>query len=176
MLALANPDVILTAPSRTRKFLASVAPALLKTLAATGEPDNALRRFSGIAGSLGAKAVFYQMLNENAWLLKMTVDLAAWSEYLTGILVANPGLFDELVDALQIAKSKSMRDMADELAQITRGGDIADTLRAYRAGELLRIGVRDLIHSATLEQTQGELSDLAEAILRTQVQHCLKLH
>jgi len=176
LLALASPDVILTAPSRTRKFFASVAPALLKALAATGEPDEALRRFSRVAGSLGARAIFYQMLNENAWLLKMTVDLAAWSEYLTGILVANPGLFDELVDALQTATLKTMRGMLDELAQIARGGDIADTLRAYRAGELLRIGVRDLIHSAALEQTQSELSDLAEAILRTQLQHSVRLH
>jgi glutamate-ammonia-ligase adenylyltransferase len=167
---------MLSAPARARKFFASVAPALLKALAATGEPDEALRRFSRIAGSLGAKAVFYQMLNENSWLLKMTVDLAAWSEFLTGILVANPGLFDELVDALQTARSKTMRQMVEELAQITTGGDIADTLRAYRAGEMLRIGVRDLIHSASLEQTQGELSDLAEAILRAQLQDSLKQH
>lgn len=174
LMELGQPNLILTAPSRTRRFFASVAPALLKALAATGEPDEALRRFSRIAGSLGAKAVFYQMLNENAWLLKMTADLAAWSEFLTGILVANPGLFDELVDALQTAKSKTMREMLEELAQIAQGGDIADTLRAYRAGELLRIGVRDLIHSAGLEQTQGELSDLAETILRAQLQHSLK--
>jgi len=72
----------------------------------------------------------------------MTADLAAWSEYLTGILVANPGLFDELVDALQTGQSKTALEMSAELARIAAGGDIADTLRAYRAGELLRIGVR----------------------------------
>ena len=197
LVELAQPDQILSTESRTRKFFASVAPPLVKALAATGEPDEALRRFSGLAGSLGARSVFYQMLNENAWLLKMTVDLAAWSEFLTGILVANPGLFDELVDALQTARSKTLRQMLDEMAQLVprgtgvppvdtgkmpvplsadsaTGGDIADTLRAYRAGEMLRIGVRDLIHSASLEHTQGELSDLAEVVLRTQLQYCLK--
>jgi len=167
---------VLTAPSRTRKFFASVAPRLLKALAATGEPEDALRRFSRIAGSLGAKAVFYQMLNENPWLLKMTAELAAWSDYLTDILVANPGLFDSLVNALQIGQSKTAAEMAAELSLITGGGDIADTLRAYRAGELLRIGVRDLIHSSSLVQTQGELSDLAEAILRVQLDDVLKAH
>ena len=176
LVDLSRERLILTAPSRTRKFFASIAPQMLKALAATGEPEDALRRFSRIAGSLGAKAVFYQMLNENPWLLKMTADLAAWSEYLTDILVANPGLFDELVDALQTGQSKTAREMAAELAQIAAGGDIADTLRAYRAGELLRIGVRDLIHSASLEQTQGELTDLAEAILRTQLEHSLRAH
>ncbi|MGD0093350.1 MAG: bifunctional [glutamate--ammonia ligase]-adenylyl-L-tyrosine phosphorylase/[glutamate--ammonia-ligase] adenylyltransferase, partial [Planctomycetota bacterium] len=174
LLELAHPNQIFSTASRTRKFFASVAPALAKALAATGEPDAALRRFSRLAGSLGAKAVFYQMLNENSWLLKMTVDLAAWSEFLTAILVANPGLFDELVDALQTARAKTLRQMLDEMAQLTGGGDIADTLRAYRAGETLRIGVRDLIHSASLEQTQGELSDLAEVVLGTQLQDCSK--
>ncbi|HYF50798.1 MAG TPA: bifunctional [glutamate--ammonia ligase]-adenylyl-L-tyrosine phosphorylase/[glutamate--ammonia-ligase] adenylyltransferase [Planctomycetota bacterium] len=166
LVDLGQERLILTSPSRTRKFFASIAPQLLKALGATGEPDDALRRFSRIAGSLGAKAVFYQMLNENPWLLKMTAELAAWSEYLTDILVANPGLFDELVDALQTGQSKSMKEMHGELTAIVHGGDISDTLRAYRAGELLRIGVRDLIHDASLEQTQHELSDLAEAILR----------
>jgi glutamate-ammonia-ligase adenylyltransferase len=174
LIELSREPLALMAPSRTRKFFASLAPALLKALVSTGEPDDALRRFSRIAGSLGAKAVFYQMLHENPWLLRMTVDLAAWSEYLTDILVANPGLFDELVDALRTEQSKSAADMSGELARITSGGDISDTLRAYRAGELLRIGVRDLLHSASLEQTQFELSDLAECILRVQVQHSIK--
>jgi len=176
MIELGQEKLLLSPPSRTRKFFASVAPQLLKALVATGQPDDALRRFSRIAGSLGAKAVFYQMLSENPWLLKMTADLAAWSEYLTGILVANPGLFDELVDALQTGQSKTMAEMSAELQKITHGPEIADTLRAYKAAELLRIGVRDLIHDASLEQTQAELSDLAEAILRTQVRHGCAAH
>ena len=174
LIELSREPLALMAPSRTRKFFASLAPALLKALVSTGEPDDALRRFSRIAGSLGAKAVFYQMLHDNPWLLRMTVDLAAWSECLTDILVANPGLFDELVDALRTEQSKSAANMAAELARITGGGDITDTLRAYRSGELLRIGVRDLLHSASLEQTQFELSDLAECLLRVQVQQATR--
>jgi len=169
LLALGRERVALTNPSRTRKFFASLAPVLLKALAATGEPEGALRRFARIVGSLGGKAVFFQALHENPWLLKMTAELAAWSEYLTEILVANPGLFDELVDALRTERSKPQEQMEAELFAIASGGDIGDTLRAYRAGELLRIGVRDLIHSAPLDQTQRELSDLAAAILRVQL-------
>ena len=165
---------MLTAPSRTRKMFAALAPKLLKALAATGEPEQSLGRFAGIAGSLGAKAFFYLTLNENPWLMQMTAELAAWSEFLTGILVANPGLFDELVDSLRTGQRKSERDMDGELKRIATGGDIADTLRAYRAGELLRIGVSDLIHSADLERTQEELSDLAGSILKTQLAQCLK--
>jgi glutamate-ammonia-ligase adenylyltransferase len=174
LVDLGRERLLLAAPSRTRKFFASVAPALLKALSSTGEPDAALRRFSRICGSLGGKSMFFQMLNENAWLLKMTADLAAWSEFLTSILVANPGLFDALVDSLQTGESKTAAEMTTELESIATAGDITDTLRAYRSGELLRIGVRDLIHDASLEQTQNELSDLAEAILRTQLKHTQK--
>jgi len=174
LLALGREHMALTSPSRTRKFFASLAPVLLHALAATGDPEGALRRCARIVDSLGGKAVFFQALHENPWLLKMIAELAAWSEYLTGILVANPGLFDELVDALRTERSKSQEQLEAELFTITRGGDIGDTLRAYRAGELLRIGVRDLIHSAPLERTQRELSDLAAAILRVQLDHQFK--
>jgi glutamate-ammonia-ligase adenylyltransferase len=174
VVALAQETSPLANPSRTRRYFASLAPALLKALAATGDPEAALRRFSRIAGSLGGKAIFYQSLHENSWLLRMTADLAAWSEYLTDVLVANPGLFDEVVEALRTGQAKSCAQMEAELAQLAVGGEIADTLRAYRAGELLRIGVRDLFHAAPLEQTQSELSDLAAALLRAQLAHTRK--
>lgn len=174
LLALSRERLALTSSSRTRKFFASLAPLLLKALAATGEPEAALKRFSTIASSLGGKAVLYQSLHENPWLLKMVCELAAWSEFLTGILVANPGLFDELVDALRTEQSKSQEQMERELAQLAQAGEIGDTLRAYRAGELLRVGVRDLIHSAPLERTQSELTALAEALLRAQLAGTLR--
>lgn len=174
LLSLAHERVALTSASRTRKFFASLAPLLLRSLAATGEPDAALKRFSRIASSLGGKAVLYQALHENPWLLKMISELASWSEYLTEILVANPGLFDEVIDALRTEQSKLQAQMEQEIAKIAQGGDVGDTLRAYRAGELLRIGVRDLIHSAPLEKTQAELTALAEALLRSQLGHTYK--
>lgn len=169
LLDLARDRALFTNPARTRRFFASLAPGLLKALVATGDPESALRRFSRIAGSLGGKATFYQSLNENPWLLRMTAELAAWSEYLTDILVANPGLFDELVDALRTGQRKDAARLEEELRAVADGGDIGDTLRAFRAGELLRIGVRDLFHQVPLEQTQGELSDLAAVILRAQL-------
>jgi len=169
LLDLARDKALFTNPARTRRFFASLAPPLLKALAATGDPGASLRRFSRIAGSLGGKAIFYQSLNENPWLLRMTAELAAWSEYLTDILVANPGLFDELVDSLRTGQSKDAERLEEELTAVAQGGDIGDTLRAFRAGELLRIGVRDLFHQVPLAQTQGELSDLAAAILRAQL-------
>ena len=176
LLELSRERLVLTAPSRTRKMFAALAPKLLKALAATGEPEQSLGRFAGIAGSLGAKALFFLTLNENPWLLQMTAELAAWSEFLTGILVANPGLFDELVDSLRTGQHKTEKDMDAELKRIASAGDISDTLRAFRAGELLRIGVSDLIHSADLEETQEELSDLAAAILKAQLADCRKEH
>jgi glutamate-ammonia-ligase adenylyltransferase len=171
---LGRDRLLPSAPAQVRRFFASAAPRILKALLETGEGEAALRRFARIAGSLGAKAVFFQMLHETPWLLKMTAQLAAWSEYLTEILVANPGLFDELVDALRTGQSKSAAEMDAEVTKLASGGDIADTLRAYRAGELLRIGVRDLLHSVELERTQSELSALAEALLRAQLAQTLR--
>jgi glutamate-ammonia-ligase adenylyltransferase len=171
LIELGRDRALMTNPARTRRFFASLAPLLLKALAATGDAEGALRRFSRVAGSLGGKAIFYQSLHENPWLLKMTAELAAWSEYLTDILVANPGLFDELVDALRTGQSKPLEQMSEEVRSLASGGDVGDTLRAYRAGEVLRIGVRDLFHQVPLEQTQCELTHLATVLLRAQLGH-----
>ncbi|MCZ7646435.1 MAG: bifunctional [glutamate--ammonia ligase]-adenylyl-L-tyrosine phosphorylase/[glutamate--ammonia-ligase] adenylyltransferase [Planctomycetota bacterium] len=174
LIGLGRERLALMNPSRTRKFFASLAPMLLKALAVTGDPEGALRRFSRLANSLGGKAVFYQSLHENPWLLRIACDLAAYSEFLTDVLAANPGLFDELVDALRIDECKDVARYEREVAEVVGGGEIADTLRAYRNGELLRIGVRDLMHAVELEQVQREISDLAVALLRAQLEHTLR--
>lgn len=176
LIKLRRERLVLANPSRTRKLFASVAPLLLKALAATGEPEGALNRFAGIAGSLGGHAVLYQSLHAHPWLLRMITELAAWSEYLTGILIANPGLFDELVDALRTERSKTLREMETELSRITTGGEVGATLRAYRSGELLRIGVRELMHSFSLRETMQELTDLAIALLRKQLDQTIKTY
>ena len=40
-----------------------------------------------------------------------------------------------------------------------------DVLRRVRRREMLRIGVRDLLHLATVEETTGSLSDLASVLI-----------
>ncbi len=56
--------------------------------------------------------------------------------------------------------------MRAELNTLLRGAVETDAiLKGYQAGELLRLGVRDLLHEAELEETMFEMSCLAEAFV-----------
>ena len=166
LMAIAHETSRVLESPRTRASLAQCAPALVEALRRTVDPDMALRQVERIVESIGANSVFYQTLAENRWLLEMVVDLSVSSEFLTDLLVRHPGMLDELVDSIQTGRAKDVGQMREELDRLLAGAvEIDAILKGYQAGELLRIGVRDLLHEADLAETFGELSDLAEVIL-----------
>src|SRR5262249_7025873 len=97
---LAQESVPFLSTPRCRHFLASIAPSLLRALAETPDPDMALVNLEKVTASLGAKAVLWELFSFNAPSLKLYVDLCAWSQFLSEILINNPGMVDELLDSL----------------------------------------------------------------------------
>jgi glutamate-ammonia-ligase adenylyltransferase len=163
---LAQEEVPFLSHRRCRHFLASIAPRLLRAVAATPDPDLALNNLERVTASLGAKAVLYELFSFNPPSLKLYVDLCAASPYLSGILVNNPGMIDELLDSLLLDQPRSEDELRTELGELLRGAsDPEPILRSFQDKELLRIGVRDLLGKDTVRQTTAALSDLADTVL-----------
>src|SRR5262249_31667972 len=97
---LAHETVPFLSTRRCRQFLASIAPRLLRALAETPDPDMALVNLEKVTASLGAKGVLWELFSFNPPSLKLYVDLCAWSQFLSEILINNPGMIDELLDSL----------------------------------------------------------------------------
>jgi glutamate-ammonia-ligase adenylyltransferase len=153
---------------RCRHFLASIAPGLLRALAETPDPDMALTNLEKVTATLGAKAVLWELFSFNAPSLKLYVDLCAWSQFLSEILIKNPGMIDELLDSLVLNQPRSASDLQRELTDLCKGAaDPEPILHSFRDKELLRIGVRDILGKDTIQGTTAALSDLAETILVT---------
>lgn len=159
---------------RTRECFANIAPSLLSKVSDAPDPDMALNNFERCTASVGAKAVFFQMLSENPQALEIFVDLCAWSQYLSDILIKSPGMLDQLIDSLVIGEHKDTKQMIGELASLLKastdkpalsGANVIRMLHEYKNQELLRIGVRDIVGKTTIQTTMDELSGLAEAIL-----------
>ncbi|MFL5241776.1 MAG: bifunctional [glutamate--ammonia ligase]-adenylyl-L-tyrosine phosphorylase/[glutamate--ammonia-ligase] adenylyltransferase [Gemmataceae bacterium] len=151
---------------RCRHFLASIAPHLLRSLAETPDPDMALVNLEKVTASLGAKAILWELFSFNPPSLKLYVDLCAWSEFLSGILINNPGMIDELLDSLVLNQPKTAVELREELANLCRGATELDTiLHSFQDAELLRIGVRDILAKDDIRATTTALSDLAETLL-----------
>lgn len=154
---------------RCRHFLASIAPALLRAIAETPDPDMALLNLEKVTSSLGAKTVLWELFSFNPPSLKLYVDLCAWSQFLSEILINNPGMIDELLDSLVLNQPRSRVELASELIELCSGAtDLEPILHSFQDKELLRIGVRDILGKDTIQETTAALSDLAETIL-TQV-------
>ena len=163
---LAQESVPFLSHRRCRHFLASIAPQLLRALAATPDPDGALNSFEQVTASLGAKAVLYELFSFNPASLKLYVDLCAYSPYLSAILIRNAGMEDQLLDSLMLDQPRRAGELAVELGELLRGASDPDPiLRSFQDDEFLRIGVRDLLGKAEIRETTAALSAVADTIL-----------
>jgi glutamate-ammonia-ligase adenylyltransferase len=163
---LAQESVPFLSTRRCRQFLASIAPRLLRALADAPDPDMALTNLEKVTASLGAKAVLWELFSFNPPSLKLYVDLCAWSQFLSEILINNPGMIDELLDSLVLNQPRTAEELRQELAELCRGAaDPEPILHSFQDEELLRIGVRDILGKDSIQGTTAALSDLAETVL-----------
>jgi glutamate-ammonia-ligase adenylyltransferase len=163
---LAQESVPFLSTRRCRHFLASVAPGLLRAVADTPDPDLALLNLEKVTASLGAKTVLWELFSFNPPSLKLYVDLCAWSQFLSEVLINNPGMIDELLDSLVLNQPRTIEELRSELADLCRGADDPDLiLHSFQDKESLRIGVRDILGKDSTRLSTAALSDLAETIL-----------
>jgi glutamate-ammonia-ligase adenylyltransferase len=166
LLGLARESVPFLSDRRCRHFLASIASRLLKAVADTPDPDEALTQLERVSASLGAKAVLWELFSVNPATLRLYVDLCAGSPFLSGILINNPGMADELLDSLVLNAPRTADELRAELAELCRGASDPDPiLHSFQDKELLRIGVADLLGMAPVRDTTAALSDLADTVL-----------
>jgi [glutamine synthetase] adenylyltransferase / [glutamine synthetase]-adenylyl-L-tyrosine phosphorylase len=171
LIQLAREAVPFLSDRRCRHFLASIAPALLRAVAETPDPDEALTNLERVSVSLGAKAVLWELFSENPASLKLYVDLCSGSPFLSGILTNNPGMADELLDSLVLNRPRAADELAAELAELCRGAhDLEPILHSFQDKEVLRLGVADLLGMADIRQTTLGLSDVADTLLNQAVE------
>ena len=121
LLQLARESVPFLSTRRCRHFLASIAAQLLRAVAETPDPDMALVNLEKVTASLGAKSVLWELFSFNPPTLKLYVDLCAWSQFLSEILINNPGMIDELLDTLVLNQPRTAAELGEELIELCRG-------------------------------------------------------
>jgi [glutamine synthetase] adenylyltransferase / [glutamine synthetase]-adenylyl-L-tyrosine phosphorylase len=169
LMALAREDSPFLSHARCRHFLAAIAPMLLQAVGRTADPDMTLTNLEKVSASLGAKAILWELFNFNPPSLRLYVDLCATSQFLSQILISNPGMIDDLMDSLVVDRPLPGAAIKAELAELTRGAeDLAPILWSFRNKEWVRIGTRDILGREPIRQVTRELADVAEAIV-TQV-------
>jgi glutamate-ammonia-ligase adenylyltransferase len=169
LMALAREDFAFLSQARCRHFLAAIATRLLESVGRTPDPDMTLTNLEKVSASLGAKAVLWELFNFNPPSLRLYVELCATSQFLSEILINNPGMIDDLVDSLVVDRPLPGPAIKADLAELCKGAeDLAPILWSFRNKEWVRIGTRDILGREPIREVTRELADVAEAIV-TQV-------
>lgn len=166
LMALAEEKIRFLSTRRCRHFLASIAPQLLQAIAATPDPDSTLVNLGQVSDSLGGKGVLWELFSFNPPTLKLYVELCAYSGYLSGILITNPGMSDSLMDSLVLDKLPTRETLERTLAELCWAAeDLEPILHSFKNDQQLCVGVRDLLGKEDVSATTGALSDIAETCL-----------
>jgi glutamate-ammonia-ligase adenylyltransferase len=166
LMSLAEEKIRFLSTRRCRHFLASIAPELLRTIAATPDPDSTLVNLDQVGASLGGKGVLWELFSFNPPSLSLYVQLCAFSPYLCSILTSNPGMIDGLMDSLVLDRLPGRELLRQTLADLCRSAeDLDPILHSFKNDQQLRVGVRDVLGKETIQATTGALSDIAEACL-----------
>ena len=176
LMDLAREPTQFLSDRRCKHFLASVAPALLMELSQTPDPDGSLVTLATVSDCLGAKGVLWELFSFNPPTLSLYVRLCASSDYLVGILKSNPGMIDELVDALQLGGLPSYRWLESTMEELIKGAeDLVPIIHSFKNTQHMRVGIRDILGRDDVRETHKTLSDIAEVCLRTAAQHQYQL-
>ena len=130
------------------------------------DPDMALTNLEKVSASLGAKAILWELFSFNPPTLRLFVELCATSQFLSEILITNPGMIDDLMDSLVVDRAQPASAIRSELGELCRGAeDLAPILLSFRNKEWVRIGTRDILGREPIRDATRELADVAEAIV-----------
>ncbi len=144
---------------------------LLGELASCPDPDTALLNLARFVEAKIAPARFLHSLFLARPISRLIVTIFSCSHYLTEILARNPGLLSWLIEADTIEGTKAHSAYRFELSsQIEPFRDPRrrlNSVKRYFRREMLRIGARDLMGLAPVEEVTAELSFLADAIIGT---------
>lgn len=153
-----------------RHLLRQIAPRLLAELKGVPDPDAVLVNLNRFIGKVGARASYYSMLARNPESIKLLASLFGSSPFLSGFLLRQPDLLDLMISGTDLSEGRSLEDLEEEIREILGPSpsfeDELIMLRRYRNGEILRIGLGDLLGLRKLPGVNMELTALAEGLLR----------
>jgi glutamate-ammonia-ligase adenylyltransferase len=144
---------------------------LLAEFASAADPDMALLNLTRFVEAKIAPARFLHSFFLERPIARLIVTIFSCSYFLTEILERNPGYLSWLVEERTLEGTKAHSTYLFELSrQIEPFRDSRrrlNSVKRYFRREMLRVGARDLMGLARVEEVTAELSFLADAIIET---------
>ena len=171
----ANLQATAGAPAE-RLLLAKILPDLLECVADSANPDQALTYFESFSLASSNKAYLFTYLFHSKQALEVLVKSLGGSTYMSEILIRDPHIFYWVTDPGILQKPRLKKavdeDLTRALTTLEEEGLQLNYLRSAKRKEMLRIGMRDLLRLASVEETLVALSELAEALISAAYRIC----
>ena len=149
---------------------------LINLILTAPSPDDALNNIERVVSQFSIKSI-------NAFIadmekLKNLITICGASNLLSNTILTNLIYAEQLLLEEGLYKKKDITLFLKELEMWAQNfsniSSAATALRLYKQREYLRIGARDVLCLASMQETTLELSDLASACLETAYRFCLK--
>jgi glutamate-ammonia-ligase adenylyltransferase len=160
-----------TATARARELLTELMPGLLKALADTASPDQALLNFDRFLANLPAGIQLFSLFKANPALLELVATIMGSAPGLAAHLarrtllldaVLSPDFYRPLPSVAEMAT-----DLAGQLAKLEHEQDILDLARRWANDRRFQIGVQQLRAIINPAQAGIAYSDVAAATIST---------
>ncbi len=147
--------------------LAAALDTVTELVLASPSPTMALNNLERLTGALPPELLERALATTDK--TEALVTLCGSSELLVGSVMKHPEFFEALFfgGELQLVKKADViyGELKEAVSGITDPGEAAMVLRIYKQREFLRIGLRDLLGLADLQEVTASISDLAGASL-----------
>jgi glutamate-ammonia-ligase adenylyltransferase len=158
-----------TTSARARELLTELMPALLKALANTTAPDQALLNFDRFLGNLPAGVQLFSLFKSNPALLELVATIMGSAPGLADQLARRTVLLDSVLspafyDPLPAAADMTA-DLTAVLAQAEEDQDILDAARRWTNDRRFQVGVQQLKRIVRPADAGAAYSDIAQATI-----------
>ena len=158
-----------TATARARELLTELMPSLLKALAASANPDQALLNFDRFLANLPTGVQLFSMFKANPALLELVSAVLGSAPRIGAHLARRPILLDAVLSPDFYRPYPDAGTLAADLRRTLDGAeneqDLLDFARRWTNDQRLRIAVHQLKELMTPDAACAAYSDLAGAVV-----------
>ncbi|WP_342348125.1 hypothetical protein [uncultured Nitrospira sp.] len=153
-----------------RKALATILPSVLRSVAQTADPDQAINEWERYVDSGIQRLQLFQYLAMVPHVVEVLGAAFGNSPAMAQTFIRDPLLVywieDDGVLRRQMTRKALEANVQAALGTVTSFEAKCEALRRMKRREMLRIGIRDLLGIATPVETYTVLSDLAAAVIQ----------
>ena len=167
-MGYASPSGVI-ATARARELLTKMTPSLLRALASTDKPDQALSRFDRFLSGQPAGVQLFSLLYQNPALFDLIAEIMGSAPMLARHLERNPAILEAVIAADFYGPLPEADTRADEVREALSPArsfeQTLDLARIYAREQMFQIGVQVLTGTAPAREAGPAYADLASALV-----------